>query len=73
LHPNAFYIINQDNHWRALYKKDNKLHEFDSYNRDILDDIPEGKVAKEYIQGNGSPDTGDCGQRTLTFLHKLYS
>ena len=69
LRNNQFYINNYMRHWTAIYKKKNKYYEFDSYNRDMLeDDVIDKKISNKDIQGKGGIDDGDCGQRTIAFL-----
>ena len=71
LQNNQFYINNKDLHWTAFIKTKGKLHEFDSYNRDLIKQLPELKVSS--IQGGNGIDDQSCGQRTLAFLHTLFN
>ena len=62
-------ILNKDVHWYAIFKKDGKLYETDSYGRDLLGPKYKDKLPpKSFIQGNGGVDNQDCGQRALTSL-----
>lgn len=64
-----FWIINRDEHWTAIVKKDGKndqdeWKEIDSFNRDLngasFKDLCLSKINKQKINET------DCGQRTLT-------
>ncbi len=59
-------VLNKDTHWTAIYRKDGKLKEIDSYNRDLLGaKYKDDKVPSYFKQ---PIDTADCGQRTLAKL-----
>ena len=70
LQNNQFYINNKDVHWTAFIKLNGKLYEFDSYNRDLIKQLPELKAPS--VQGRGGVDDASCGQRTLAYLHTLF-
>lgn len=73
LNRNQFYILNKDNHWTALVNRNNKVYEYDSYNRDMLDTIPELKIqTAENIQGASGIDDQSCGQRVLAKMHTIF-
>lgn len=58
-------------HWRAVYRKNGVLYEYDSYQRDVegatyRDGWKETKVRKQ------GPHETNCGQRTINFLMKVF-
>lgn len=61
-------ILNKDVHWSAIYKKNNKKYEFDSFGRDLLGKgFADAKMPKSFLQ----PFTeANCGQRTAAWLIK---
>ena len=69
LENGQFCINNYNHHWTAVYQKNNKLYEFDSYNRDMLgSNYIDKTVPKLSMQGYGGIDDGDCGQRTCAMM-----
>lgn len=69
LHNGQFCINNFNRHWTAVFRKNNKLYEFDSYNRDMLGrKFINRRVNKRDVQGYGGIDDGDCGQRTCAII-----
>lgn len=69
LSKNQIAILNSNNHWYAIFEKNGKLYETDSYGRDMLgpkyiDDVP----PKSFIQGQNGIDKMDCGSRLLVNL-----
>lgn len=63
-----FYIINRDNHWTAIYFKNNGWCELDSFNRDLLKNFDDTKFIKKQ-----KINEENCGQRLLLKLFKLLS
>jgi len=71
---NQFYILNKDMHWTALVNRSGKVKEYDSYNRDLLKQIPELKIqTAEDIQGASGIDDKSCGQRVLAKMHIIFN
>jgi len=63
-------ILNKDTHWTATYKKQGKLYEIDSFNRDLLGSkYHDAKVPKSFVQ---PPFNTDCGQRAMSELIVSY-
>ena len=68
---NKFIVIHNKYHWTAVFRKNNKLYEIDSYGRDMLDSIPELYIPLKKRQGYNGDDQS-CGQRTLAILHSVF-
>lgn len=60
-------ILNTNEHWYGIYKKDGSTYETDSYGTDNLPHIRDRKPPEYFRQGRGR-DLMDCGQRLLTNL-----
>lgn len=55
-------------HWRVVYRKNGKLKEYDSYNRD-----KQGKKYEDVKDANPQKDNeSNCGQRTIAHLIKVF-
>jgi hypothetical protein len=61
-------ILNRQIHWTSVYKKNGKLYEIDSYNRDMLGaSFKDDKLPSSFKQPF---NTADCGSRTIALLIK---
>lgn len=61
-------IKNTDNHWIAIYRKDGKLYEYDSFGRDMI-----GKKYKDANKGiEQDPMSNICGQMSLSHLLRIF-
>lgn len=60
-------ILNSNEHWYGLYKRNGKTYETDSYGVDNIPRIKDKEPPEYFKQGKGK-DLMDCGQRLLTNL-----
>jgi hypothetical protein len=62
-------ILNRSVHWSAIYRKNGKNYEFDSYGRDLLGSgFADAKMPTSFRQ---TFSTADCGQRSIAWLIKV--
>jgi hypothetical protein len=66
LKNNDVALLNKNIHWTAIYKKNGKLYEIDSFNRDLLkDQYIDNKLPGGFKQNNNE---ANCGQKTIALL-----
>lgn len=67
LKNNQFALLNKDTHWTIIFKKNDKLYEFDSYGRDML-----GKGYRDVKFKNFKQPLTEmnCGQRSVAVAIK---
>lgn len=66
LKEGKFIIILKDSHWIAIFMKNGKIYEFDTFGRDLLGDGFEDHSKKQLQKITEY----NCGQRTLNYLEK---
>jgi len=72
LKENEIAILNTNQHWYGIFKKNGTLYETDSYGEDRLGKKYIDKVPPAgFVQGANGIDNMDCGQRLLTNLITL--
>lgn len=61
-------ILNSNQHWYGIYKKNGVIYESDSYGIDEIPSIKDKKPPIQFRQGRGK-DLMDCGSRLITNLY----